>query len=298
MLLKIFTLLITLLLPCSWVSAEYLSLVSGLQYGQHGYLTDAGTLNTQVYGAKLDLSDWRRQQKGWLSRGFSAEYLQGENYSQIKGRLPLYHWHKHQGLWLEIKQLSQNMEVVLSADETLLSDSGQTTSLLTGTKISAGQLINQYDLFWYEAISYKAPVNLIGLFYYSEASPASSTINGSSATIFDGVFTGIGLILGRIKDDRGLNFQWRLNLAKLDMSFSDSVTNHRAASKSESTAYKLGLDLSWHYRYYLSPYWYLVPEVKLGLNMLTQTQFEPVEIEYRPFVFIESAAWLSLQKRF
>ncbi len=76
------------------------------------------------------------------------------------------------------------------------------------------------------------------------------------------------------------------------------VTNHRAASESESTAYKLGLDLNWHYRYYLSPYWYLVPEVKLGLNMLTQTQFEPVEIEHRPFVFIESAAWISLQKRF
>ena len=288
--------LISLMTPPS--HAEYLSVESGYQYAQHGYLSDAGTLDTQVNGVKLDISQWRRKQTGWLSRGGAIEYQQGVDYTLFKAALPIYHWHKQQGLWLSAHIQSQNMEIELSSDETLLTNSGVSTAIASGSVLSAEHTINQFDLYWYEAIQYKAPVNVIGLFYYSEASPASSEITASSATVFDGSFTGYGLTIGRIKDDKGFNFQWRLNLAQLDMSFSDSVTGHRAASEAESTAYKFGLELQWHYRYYLAPYWYLVPQLKLGVNTLFQTEMDPTEIEYRALTYIESRSWISLQRRF
>jgi hypothetical protein len=279
-------------------NSEYLSLSSGYQYGQHGYLSDAGNLNTQVYGVKLDLSEWRRTQKDWVARGPSMALQQGIDYTYLNATLPIYHWHKHQGIWLDIQRQSQNMEVELTNDETLLTDAGITTPLTSGSVLSAQHTITQYKLYWYEAIQYKAPINIVGMFYYSEASPASSEITGSTATIYDGEFSGYGLTMGRIKDVKGFNFQWRLNLAELDMSFSDSSTNHRAASEAESTAYKFGLDMQWHYRYYLAPYWYLVPQFKLGVNTLFQTQTDPSEIEFKALTYIEAKSWVSIQRRF
>lgn len=293
-----FLFLFYLLLTNIKCHGEYLSLTSGFQNSQHGYLSDVGSLNTQVLGAKLDLSQWRRTQKGWLARGVSAEYAQGINYSNLKMSVPIFHWHPQQGLWLEVSSLSQNLDIEISNDETLLNNSGLSTAITAGSTLSAGHNINQFNLYWYESSRQTAPMNIIGGFFYSEASPAGSTISGSTATVFDGVFTGYGMMLGRKKDDKGLNFQWRLHLAQMNMDFSDGVTSHRAASQSESTSFKLGLDVGWHYRYYLMPYWYLVPEVKVGLNALTQTQVAPVEIEHRPLIFIEQSLRVSLERRF
>ena len=277
---------------------EYLSLSSGYQYGQHGYLSDAGNLGSQINGVKFDASEWRRHQKHWLARGPVMEIQQGVDYTYLSGTLPVYHWHKHQGLWLQVQGQTQNMEIELSSDQTLLTNTGTTTALPSGSVLSAQHTITQYSLYWYEAIQYKAPINIIGLFYYSEASPASSTVTGATATVFDGAFSGYGLTIGRIKDTKGFNFQWRLNLAQLDMSFSNSITGHRAASKTESTAYKFGLDMQWHYRYYLAPYWYLVPQIKLGVNTLFQTQTDPSEIEFDALTYIEARTWVSIQRRF
>ncbi len=285
-------------LHASLSSSEYLSLSSGYQYGQHGYLSDTGQLNTRLNGVKMDTSEWRREQTGWMARGASIEWQQGIDYTYFNGTIPIYHWHKLQGLWFEVKKQNQYLEVELSSDQTLLTNSGASTELSSGSQLSTEHTINQYSVYWYEAIQYKAPINIIGLFYYAEASPASSTITDSTATLFNGQFTGYGLTIGRIKDIRGLNFEWRLNLAQLDTSFSDSSTGHRAASAAESTAYKFGLDMNWHYRYYLAPYWYLVPYVKISINSLFQTQSTPSVIEFEALNYTEARSWISLQRRF
>ena len=294
-------LLCILLLPLSFppiTEAEYLSAYSGLRYGQHKYLNDAANLNTQVHGGKIDLSDWRYKQKGWLARGFAFEYQIGSDFSYLNTQVPLFHWHKLHGLWFQMQLQNQNMEIELSSNETLLSDSGTTTALPAGSVLSAEHNLQKYSLYWYEATQYKGPINLIGLFYYSESSPVSGDITGSAGSVFDGTFNGFGITLGRIKDNKGLNFQWRLNLAELDMSFSDSSTGHRAASKAESTAYKLGLDFNWHYRYHLAPYWYLVPKVNLGVSTVFQTQMDPVAINYDALNYFEASSWISIQRRF
>lgn len=278
--------------------AQYLSISSGYYNAQHGYLSDAASISTLSYGGKVDLTDWKRQQRGWFARGFAAQYIQGANYSNMSGKLPIYHWNQQQSIWFAASGQSQNMSIEVSSAQTLLSNSGNSTAITAGSRILAQHNINHIELYWHEATQYQSPINLIGLFYYSETSPASSTITSNSASIFDGHFNGFGLTMGRIKDHRGLNFQWRLILAELDMSFSDAVTNHRSVSKAESTAYKIGLDLNWHYRYYLAPYWYLVPQLKLGINSALQTQVDPSTIEYRPLIHLDSFTSISLQRRF
>ena len=290
-------LLLYLILP-SFTQAESISVYSGLQHGQHHYLNDSANLNTQIFGGEIDLSEWRYKQSGWLARGFTLEYQLGTDFNYINAQAPIFHWHKLQGLWFQVQLQNQSMDIELSSNETLLSDSGTTTALAAGSVLSAEHNLQTYSLYWYEAIQYKAPINLVGLFYYTESSPASGDITGLTETIFDGAFNGFGITLGRIKDERGLNFQWRLNLAELDMSFSDSTTGHRAASKAESTAYKLGLKLNWHYRYYLAPYWYLVPQVNIGINTVFQTQMAPEALNYDALNYLEASSWVSIQRRF
>jgi hypothetical protein len=282
----------------SMTHSEYLSVLSGYQYGEHGYLLDAGTVSTTIYGANLDLTQWRIKDQGWAARGPQVGFRRGLNYQQIQAQFPIYHWHKHQGIWLQISQQIQNMEIELSTDVIFLNDAGSNTSIASGSLISAEHQISRYQLYWYEAIAYKASVNILGLFYQSEASPAASTISNSTADFFDGVFSGFGLTIGRVKDERGFNFQWKLNLAQMDMSFSNTITQHRSASEDESTAYLFDVELQWHYRYYLAPYWYLVPQLKIAASTLFQGQTNSEEVEYDALNYLRTSTWLSLQRRF
>jgi hypothetical protein len=275
-----------------------MSLLSGLEYGEHNYLVDNGTVSTTVYGAKLDLTRWRIKDQGWLARGPQLSYRQGLNYREIDTRIAIFHQHKHQGLWLDINQKIENMEIELSRDAVFLNDAGNNLSLNSGSIISAQHQINRYQLYWYEAIANTAALNVIGLFYHSEASPAASSIVSNTADIYDGLFYGFGFTLARVKDERGFNFQWKLNLAQLDMSFSNTSTQHRAASKDESTAYLFDMKLQWHYRYYLAPYWYLVPQLEIGASSLFQGKSNPLVIEYDGLNYFRASSWISLQRRF
>ncbi len=101
-----------------------------------------------------------------------------------------------------------------------------------------------------------------------------------------------------MKDDRGLNFQWRLNVASLDSHFSNDATGHRLLAKQESSVYKVAITLSWHYRYYLSPYWYLAPQVQYRASYLTQSELEPVDVEHSSFLYTHTQSTISLRRHF
>lgn len=285
-------------LGASFVHSEYISVLSGYQYAEHGFLPDEASLTNTIYGATLDLSEWRLKQQGIMARGPKLSYKQGTEFQQLSARIPLYHWHKHQGIWLQTSLQTKNMEVSVSKNITFLNNQNLSINIGAGSKILAEHRINKYQLYWHEAIKYKAPLNLIGVFYHSEASPAASTISTSEADFFEGVFTGFGLTVGRLSDVRGANFQWKINLAQLDMSFSNDATQHRAASKEESSAYLFDLALDWHYRYYLAPYWYLVPQVKVGFSTLFQNDAKPVMIEFKALNQLSASSLISLQRRF
>jgi hypothetical protein len=295
---KFIAISILVLLNTPFVHSEYISILSGYQYSKHSYLLDDATLSSTIYGAKLDLSDWRLKEQGIFSRGLKLSYKQGINFQQLDAQLPIYHWHKHQGIWLQVSQQTKNMKAVVLEDKIFLNNQNSSIALGAGSKILAEHSINQYGLFWHEAIQYKAPLNLIGIFYHSEASLAASNILTNNADLFDGLFTGFGLSVGRLSDERGANFQWKLNLAQLDLSFSDNATQHRSASKKESRAMLIDLEINWHYRYYLAPYWYLVPQIKVGFSTIFQTEENPESIEFKALNQLNTSSFISLQRRF
>lgn len=278
--------------------ARYLSAHSGLHLSNHQYLGDEAQLSSPVYGVRFDSTLWRRSEKGWLARGAAIEVSQGQNYLKFQGQVPIFHWHKRNGIWLDYQFHQQTLEATLSESAIFLANNGSATSVAANSNVSVDHQISQLAFYWYEKSRTSSPINFIGGVYQTETSPARSTITGTNASLFDGTFTGFGLTLGRKQDERGLNFQWTLNMTQLDSDFSNDITAHRQASKAESTAYQLGLHLNWHYRYYLAPYWYLVPQLKILFTAATQTAMDPVQLDHDPLIQYQTQTLIHLQKRF
>lgn len=290
--------LFLLVIASSQSIGSYLSAYSGLHIGQHQYLKDTASLNTPYVGLRLDGTQHRHKDSGWLARGLAADFKQGQGLQRFQGQLPLFHWTKTHGLWVEYQYSQQSLEATLSESAIFLGKDGTTTSIAADANVSSDLQQSTLSLYWYEASKQIGPINYLGVFQTTQLTPAASTLTGTNASLFDGRFSGFGLILGRKKDTRGLSFQWHMGLSQLDSDFSNEVTGHRSASQSESTVYQLDLNFGWQYRYYLAPYWYLVPKVKLRVTTTMQTTMDPQQVDHDTFLYLDSQTEVSLQKRF
>jgi hypothetical protein len=294
----VFLLLITSLLFNTQCLGGKLALTTGYQKAEHQYLDDTSHQEGQIFGASLDFQHWRRKNTGWLARGPSFNINQAANFISVNAQLPLYQWHKHQGSWLSIDWQQQDLHTQLTDSRIFLGNNGTSTSLPQDSTISSTREFQRIQFYWHESTHHESTINVVGVSYSREFSPVSSELSSTNASLFDGKFTGLGITLGRIKDDRGLNFQWRLHVASLDSDFSDTVTQHRALAKKESAAYKVALHLSWHYRYYLAPYWYLVPQMQYNVSYLAQSELAPINVEHPSFVYTQSQSTISLRHHF
>ncbi len=291
------------LLPCLLLlpqlcSGQYLAAFSGYQSTEHGYLDDPSSQQGLVSGVSLDLRAWRRRSNGWLSRGPKVAFKQGNGTLSSDSHLSIYQWQKYQGLWFNLQGQLQTLQTQLSQQQIFLDNTGAPTILGTGSSIENQRSMQRWQLYWHESTPYAGPLNLMGVFYLQESSPILGQLSNTNATMFDGQFSGFGLILGRLKDKRGFNFQWQLSLAKLDTDFSNQTTLHRSLAPQESSVYQLGLNLSWHYRHYLAPYWYLVPQVKVQYNSLMQTATEPQTVQHEAFDYLQVQSLISLRRYF
>ncbi len=282
-------------LPCV---AGSLAISSGYQTSEHQYLDDTSTQKGVMFGAALDFHHWRRKDIGWLARGPAFKISQSPGMLAVSGQLPLYQWHKHQGSWLEIEWRSQELQTQLSDPQIFLGNDGVPVSLTQDSLIGTTRQFQRLQIYWHESTRHENIINLAGFTYSRESSPAISELSSTNANIFEGRFEGSGVMLGRMKDDRGLNFQWRLNVASLDSHFSNDATGHRLLAKQESSVYKVAITLSWHYRYYLSPYWYLAPQVQYRASYLTQSELEPVDVEHSSFLYTHTQSTISLRRHF
>ena len=278
--------------------AEYLSILSGYQISEHSYLTDSSNQEGAMLGAALDTQHWRRHSTGWLARGPRVELKQSTGYLEVSGQLPVYQWDKHNGSWLEISWIKQTFQTTLSEAQTFLGNDGTSTSLDPNTIISTERQLQQFQLYWLESSKNIGALNLFGIHYAQETSPVAGELSSTSASYFDGKFTGYGLVFGRSIDKRGLNFQWRLNMGKSNSGLSNSITQHRTLSSSESSVFKLSFKLQWHYRYYLAPYWYLAPHLQVTFNALMQGQSETQQISHDTYTYHHAQSWLSLRHYF
>ena len=297
---QVITLLLALitLLSSPAAKGEYLSVFSGYQLSEHSYLIDTSEQQSTMIGARIDTHDWRRKPIGWWARGIVAQVKQAPNFLSAHALIPIYQWHKHQGTWLEVNWSKQDFTTTLSDAQTFLGNDGTETALNANSTITTERQLQQIQFYWLESSKHIGPMNLFGISYSQETSPAASQISSSSASYFDGKFTGTGLIFGRNKDTRGLNFQWRLNIGKQESDFSNTITGHRALSTSQSQVFKVAFNLQWHYRYYLSPYWYLAPHLSVNFSNLLQRESDGLHLDHDSLVYSHFQSWLSVRRYF
>ena len=292
----LFTVITLLLSPSA--KGEYISVFSGYQTSEHSYLIDSSEQQGNLFGAKIDTQRWRRKSIGWWARGIAVEIKQGPNLLSVHGLIPVYQWHKHQGTWLDINWMKQDFQTTLSDPQAFLGNDGTETSLNTLSTITTERQLQQIQFYWLESSKQIGAMNLFGISYSQETSPVAGEISNSTASYFDGKFTGTGLIFGRNKDTRGLNFQWRLNIGKQESDFSNTITKHRSLSTSESQVFNIAFHLQWHYRFYLSPYWYLAPNLSVNFSSLLQRQSETLHLNHDSFVYSHFQSWLSIRRYF
>lgn len=278
--------------------AESFGIYSGINQISHQYLNNAVTSQEQAYGTKFDMQAYRRKPRGWLARGLKAHIQQSPNHLDLDVHTPLYQFHTHQGVWLALQWQQNSLSTVLTENTLYMDESGNVVPLSSGDTLVLERTFLRTQAYWYESVKDEGPINLLGIYYSVETSPASADISTTNADIFDGRFSGFGFSLGRIKDDRGLNFQWRLNIAQLTTDFSNDATRHQTASSQESTVYHIDLKLEWHYRYYLSPYWYLVPNIRYQYQSIFQTQLEPEYVNHPTFSFTQFSGAIELKRYF
>lgn len=234
----------------------------------------------------------------WLSRGPRASIIQSTNMLDLVGDAHLYQITRSQSVWFHAQRTTQTLQATLSGNETFLDQSGNSLALTSGTQVDSERTFQRYSVYWYESLREEGPINRASLFYQLEFSPAASELSNNTATLYDGDFRGFGFSLGRIKDDRGLNFQWRMYFAQLETDFSNNATAHRSLNSAESQVYQLAGKLQWHYRYRLAPYWYVVPYVKIDFSAMLQGKSEPDNVEHDVLTYSSMSSWISLQKKF
>lgn len=285
-----------LLNTLSW--GEYTGIANGILDSQSQFTSDSASLEESTYLGELNMQTYRRHDIGWMARGPRLEIQQSPNHLSVDAHVSMYQFHTHQGVWFQFQWQDTSMATEISSNQVYVSESGAVQGLTTGDTIAFERHLHRGHIYWYESVKDEGPINTLGLFYASESAPVNASISSTNASLFDGVFSGFGFTLGRIKDDRGLNFQWQMYLAKLDSDLSNNAIQHRQLSKAESTVYQMEIRLDWHYRYYLSPYWYVVPSLHVNYERLMQTQFEPEFIEHDAFSLMQLSGFIALRRYF
>lgn len=278
--------------------AQFLGISSTSTLQQHNYTGEESQLKTLDYGGQLNLQTYRLNRTGWFARGPVLETHYSKDRLSLNAQVNLHQPFLHHGLWLAVDWQQSQFQSTVSSNLLYLDNSGVATSIASGNTISSTRHEYSGHIYWYESVKDEGPINTLGLLYTLETNPASSEISSTNANVFDGRFSGVGFTIGRIKDDRGLNFQWKLTLAQLTSDFSNAVTNHQRLSKAESQIYKTALNLNWHYRYYVGPYWYIVPSAHLTFSYLMQSQLNPEMIKHEPLSFSQYRLQVSLRKYF
>ncbi|EAT13831.1 hypothetical protein HF888_10365 [Bermanella marisrubri] len=290
-------LLLSLSLANAAHSTAYIRLHYGYYGSQHAFVEDEATQQSIMQSIDINLLTWRRKRVGYLSRGPRLQWIQAEQLTQVSATLPIYQWTPDHGAYFEYRYSQWQLDTNWSTSRLYLQDNGTAVSTGIGeSRIESEQ--TQWQLYWLEGVNQEGPINRVGLSYLQQNTPASAEISGVTADLYDADFTGWGIQLGRIKHDRGLNFQWLLDIYNLQTDFSNSVTQHRATARGESEDLRLNLQLDWHYRYRIEPYWYWVPKVGSQLTYQTQSDTNPQIVKHDAFTSVDWYASLGLEITF
>jgi len=278
--------------------AEYINLGVQAQAYQHNYLPDASQRNTGLALVALDTTKWRRQSEGIFARGVAVLWAQGNNASQLDAQLPLYHWHPLHGVWLGVHQTQVNAESTLGESQSYLGDGTSPVDIAADSTVTSTWQRSRYQVFWRSDARYTGAANQAGLYWQRLTSPVEAELTGFTPTLFDLESEGIGFFVGQHYDSRGWGFSWQLSLGMQTHLYSDSSTQSHSISESERRMLALEAQTRWQYRYYLAPYWYLVPQLGVQLQLLSQAKSDSQNLSQKELSYATVFTGISLRRYF
>jgi len=278
--------------------ANYLEYSYQSQHFSFDFLPTTSTHDTFTNVVSADFSSWRRTPTGFMARGPIISLQQGDNYEARRYSLPLYQWHRQQGLWLEFKQQKWRFNTQLEQSAIYLPNRGIPLSLAANQTITSDAQYQYWQLYWHESVRQEGPINRVGFHYLKQEQVVTMDYIATNANLFDGRFEGWGVQIGRVKQDKGFNFEWLVKLSQLQSYYSSDAIDHRSQAKADSQDFQLDLTLNWHYRYYLAPYWYAVPRLGVWGQYQMQSQFEADTLEHEAYTAWSYFYGISLQRRF
>lgn len=290
--------ILTLLLAVQACYAEYIGGGSGYGLYRLNYLPDTGEQNSLLIIAESDLTSWRRKGTGPVSRGPALTYLQGSGISHYNLSLPLYHWHIHHGIWYGREYRKTENLTALSTGQVYLGDTGSPVDLAAGSEITSIWEMTRNKLYWQSDVTRRGVANRAGIYWQTQTSPVEAEFEGITPEIFNGESQGYGLYLGKHQDNKGLNFQWSLHFGQHVATFSDRNTNSNGISESERRQIQFEGLAAWHYRYYLTPYWYLIPQLSWQTQLRLPSKSNSDNIKQKALIYTHFETGVTLRRYF
>ncbi len=295
---KVLALLIWIGFNSPYCTGEYLSIGGGMHAHRLNYLPDTSERNTEFAQLELDTTKWRRQPTGLLARGVGLKYQQGSQSQQLELQLPLYQWHPLHGLGLNVQQAQVTTASTVSETQSYLGDSGSPVDIAAGSSVASTWQLNRYQLYWRSDARHSGAANRAGVYWQRLTNPVEAELTNVTPTLFDLESEGFGFYVGRTEDDKGWNTSWQLLLGQQTNVYSDANTQSHQISESERRMILLEASVQWHYRYYLAPYWYLVPALGWQLQLLSQAKSASEQVEQKTLIYGQANVALSLRYYF
>lgn len=283
-------------LPSS--ASEFLGVGAGYGLYRLNYLPDTGELNAPHNQLEADITSWRRQPTGWLSRGPAVYWRQGSGVRVYEVRAAIFHWHNHHGVWYLRQQATVENKATLSSVSGYLGNSGSPVDLGAGSELTSNWEMSRDHVFWQSDARRRGVANQAGLYRQSQRAPVEAEIEGITPEIFDGETTGWGVYIGKHQDSKGFNFQWRAYLGQHVATFSDENPSAGSFSESERRQIQFEGKFSWHYRYYLAPYWYLTPHLSWQLQLTLPSKSDTDNVTQKTLYYTEFESGVSIRRYF
>lgn len=276
------------------------SLSLGVGYGiqQHNFMTATSRSKTPLLIASLDTRGFRLHRTGLLARGPFIHYSKSSNVLQQKAELPIFHWHHLHGLWLSIETLKLDSSVTLTRSATYIAQDDSQLILPAGLAVSSTLNSKKYRLFWRDDSRFSGIINEAGLYTFLLTTPAAAKIDHVIYDLYDSNITGHGVFIGFAEDKKGLNFKWEISLGEATITYSEGADSINQLSKSDRRQNFFEIALGLNFRYYLSPYWYLLSQFQLNAQVIVQSQTNTNQITHDPYVNQYFNSQISLRRYF
>jgi len=170
--------------------------------------------------------------------------------------------------------------------------------LVAGSEITSLWEMTRNRLFWQSDATRRGVANRAGVYWQNQTSPVEAQFETITPDVFNGESQGYGLYIGKHQDNKGWNFQWSLHFGQHVATFSEGNTNSASTGESERRQLQFEGVAAWHYRYYLTPYWYLIPQLTWQTQIRSPSKSNPDNLKQKSLIHTHVETGVTLRRYF